>query len=66
MTHNVTKIRSTKREKAACLVADDRLSDEKIAEQCEVTRRTIVRWKEQPRFAARLKAISESVRCACK
>jgi hypothetical protein len=53
MSQNVSKIH----EKAAQLVAEDHLSDESIAEACGVTRRTIVRWRKEPRFAARVKAI---------
>jgi hypothetical protein len=47
-----------KREKAAHLIADDCLSDEKIAEQVEISRSTLARWKSEPRFIARVEAIA--------
>lgn len=36
--------------KAALLVAIDRLSDEKIAEECGISRRTLATWKSLPEF----------------
>ena len=35
-------------------------SDERIAQEWGITRRTLVRWKEEPSFAARVKAISDA------
>lgn len=41
-------------EKAALLAAEDRLTDEEIAERVGVTRRTIIRWKGKEAFQARV------------
>jgi hypothetical protein len=49
-----------KREKAAQLVAEDRLSDEKIAEQVEISKRTLERWKANPGFMARVEEIASA------
>ena len=49
-----------KREKAAQLVAEDCLSDEKIAEEVEIGRRTLARWKTETRFIARIEAIASA------
>lgn len=42
------------REEAALLVAEDRLSDEQIAEKCSIGRTTLHRWKLEPAFAGRV------------
>lgn len=47
---------SVKREQAALLLADDRLSDEQIAEQVGIGRTTLHRWKGDEEFQARVKA----------
>jgi hypothetical protein len=49
-----------KREKAAHLIAEDFLSDEKIAQQVEISRSTLARWKSEPRFIARVEAIASA------
>jgi hypothetical protein len=54
MAQNDTK----KREKAAHLIAEDYLSDEKIAVKVQIGRRTLARWKADPRFSARVKEIA--------
>jgi Helix-turn-helix of insertion element transposase len=54
MAQNDTK----KREKAAHLLAEDHLSDEKIAAKVQIGRRTLARWKAAPSFMARVRAIS--------
>ncbi len=54
MAQNDTK----KRERAAQLIAEDWLSDEKIAGDVGIGRRTLARWKASPRFIARVKEIS--------
>ncbi len=47
--------RWTKRsERAAALVAEDRLTDEAIAEKVGIAKRTLERWKDAPDFAARV------------
>lgn len=42
------------RDRAAELVADDHLTDEAIAAQLRVSRRTLAYWKRHPAFAARV------------
>lgn len=42
----------TKKERAAILLAEDDLSDERIADQVGISRRTLGNWKQQPEFAA--------------
>jgi len=54
MTRNDTK----KREKAARLLAEDCLSDEKIAVEVGIGRRTLARWKGDERFTARVNEIT--------
>ena len=45
------------RETAAQFVADDRLTDREIAEQCGIDKATLERWKLQPSFKTRVQAI---------
>src|SRR5260370_35713047 len=45
---------------AAQLVADDRLTDREIAEQCGIDKATLERWKLQAAFKARVQAIVEA------
>jgi hypothetical protein len=45
---------------AAQLVADDRLTDREIAEQCGIDKATLERWKLQSTFRARVQAIVEA------
>jgi hypothetical protein len=55
MTQNETVFSWTApRERAALMVAEDELSDEKIAEACGVKRVTLHRWKQHPEFAERV------------
>jgi hypothetical protein len=49
-----------KQELAANLVSEDRLTDEQIAEELGIDRRTLTRWKDIPEFSARVQAISEA------
>lgn len=42
----------TKRDRAAILLAEDELTDEAIAAEVGVQRRTLARWKNDPEFAA--------------
>lgn len=51
------KTLSGKQERAAVLVAEDELSNEDIARQCGVTRKTVDRWKTEPEFKARVSQI---------
>ena len=44
---------------AASLVADDRQSDEQIASEVGITRRTLTRWRGDPAFRARVQAIKD-------
>lgn len=45
---------TTRREKAAALVADDAKPDTVIASECGVTRRSLAKWKQAPEFKARV------------
>lgn len=47
---------SAKQERAIVLVAEDELSDDDIARQVGVSRRTLARWKDLPEFQARVRA----------
>lgn len=47
---------------AAQLLAEDRLTDDEIAEQVGVSRRQLARWKEWPEFAARIDSLVEEWR----
>jgi len=63
MSRNARNMRqhATKtREMAAQLVADDRLTDREIAEQCGIDKATLERWKLQPTFRDRVQAIIEA------
>jgi len=51
---------SEKREKAAQLVSEDKLTNEEIAEQLGIGKKTLQRWKHNEAFAARVNAISEA------
>jgi hypothetical protein len=63
MSQNVTKFEwNAKREEAALLVAQDRLSDEEIAKSVGVERRTLARWKLHPDFQSRVEKIIEEIR----
>ena len=46
-----------KREKAARMVAEDRYSDSRIANEVGVSERTLERWKEQQNFQGRVQEI---------
>src|SRR5260370_38227127 len=54
MAQNGTK----KREKAAQLIAQDHLSDEKIAIEVGISRRSLARWKGDRKFIARVERIT--------
>jgi hypothetical protein len=56
MRQNGTK----KRERVAQLIAEDLLSDEKIAAEADISRSTLARWKSDPRFIARVEAIASA------
>jgi len=56
--------KSARRERAAHLVAEDKLSDELIAAEVGVKRLTIARWKTQESFKNRVAEIVEEVRAA--
>ncbi len=45
---------SRRREKAALLVAEDKLTDEEIATKCGISRATLKRWRQRTEFAARV------------
>jgi hypothetical protein len=54
------------REKAALLVAEDKLTDAKIGAACDVTERTIERWKRHPDFKARVAEHVEAYRATIR
>lgn len=41
-------------ETAAVLVADDKLTDQEIADECKIVRATLANWKKLPAFVARV------------
>lgn len=55
---------TAEKERAALLVAQDRLSDELIAADIGIDRRTLARWKVDETFAARVSQIVEEVKAA--
>ncbi len=57
MIQKVTAKRARQREEAAQHVAGDYLTDERIAAQVGICRRTLGYWKRQPDFAARVGAV---------
>lgn len=59
-SHNVTL--STQQEKAAQLCAADELTDEQIAVEVFVQRRTLWRWRQEPAFASRIQVLREAFR----
>jgi hypothetical protein len=52
------------RERAAALLAEDRLSDEDIANLVGITRQALQKWKARPEFMARVDGIVEKIRIA--
>jgi hypothetical protein len=54
------------KEKAAHLVAEDRLPDEEIANQAEVDRATLARWKTHPEFQTRVAEHVSAYRAAVR
>jgi hypothetical protein len=67
MSQNVTAFRwSEKSERAAGLVAQDALTDEAIAADVGIARRTLERWKLDPAFAGRVAALVAEFAAAVK
>lgn len=55
MPPNATKFRwDGRRERAAVLLAEDELSDQKIADEIGVNKKTLELWKRSPEFATRI------------
>jgi hypothetical protein len=52
-----TELPSAKKHRAALLIADGMKSDLEIASACRINRRTLIRWKEQPSFHARVASV---------
>jgi len=52
------RLKRTRQEKAAILVAEDYQTDEQIAESIGITRKTLFVWKKKPGFAARVEEIA--------
>lgn len=55
---------TSKHERAVPLVAEDKLSDEEIAAELEITRQWLDKWKRDPQFQERVAAYREEVRAA--
>lgn len=55
---------TSRREKAARLVAEDELSNEQIAAEVGVKRQSLDRWKQHPDFRARVVSILVDIRAA--
>lgn len=55
---------TAQKEEAALLVARDELSDEHIAGQLGIARKTLARWKKAPEFGQRVISIVEETRAA--
>lgn len=52
------------KERAALLLAQDKLSDELIAADLQISRMTLARWKVEPESVARRSAILEEIKAA--
>jgi putative insertion element HTH domain-containing protein len=52
------RLKRTRQEKAAILVAEDYRTDEQIAQSLGVTRKTLGVWKKKPAFKARVEEIA--------
>ena len=61
VAQNCTEL-TREQERAAKLVAADKLSDEAIAKQCRISRRTLAYWKTQPAFVATVSANRQHMR----
>ena len=57
---------TAQREKAAALVAEDRQSDEQIAAEVGVDRRTLFNWRAAPEFKARVQETVDAYRAAVR
>jgi len=57
----MARLKRTRQEKAAILVAEDYQPDAQIAETIGITRMTLGRWKKKPAFAARVDEISAEI-----
>lgn len=57
------RLRKAGREQAAILLAEGRVSDQKIADSVGVSRRSLERWKNEPEFDARVSQIADEL-CA--
>lgn len=57
---------SAREERAAGLAADDTMSDEAIAAEVGVNRRTLTRWRANPAFVARVAELVEAARAEAR
>lgn len=60
MRQNATKLSNKRHEKAAQMVADDDLTDDKIAAELGIHKATLERWKATPEFEARVEQITDA------
>lgn len=52
-------LKNSQQEKAAILVAAGQLTEQQIADSLGISRTSLVRWKRNPRFAARVDALNK-------
>lgn len=62
VAQNETFLWTESKSLAAQLLAEDDLTDAQIAEQCDVARATLNRWKREPEFRARIKELLVDIR----
>jgi flagellar biosynthesis component FlhA len=55
--HESTHLKKIREERAARLLAEDKLSDDQIAEECGISLRCLAKWKKREEFQARIRAI---------
>jgi hypothetical protein len=53
------KLKNKRRERAAILLAEDRLSDKKIGELCGIHETTLNKWKRRPEFKERIAELTQ-------
>ena len=55
---------TARHDEAALLVAEDKLTDQKIAEKLDISKRTLEDWKKDPYFQERLDEVIAEIRAA--
>jgi transcriptional regulator with XRE-family HTH domain len=59
--NSLLPVLSEQKQRAVRLLVQDKLTDEKIAEACGVTRQTITNWKREPDFIAAMHEVAAEV-----